>query len=172
MMGRADPGAAELSVTDYAHLGSLADYLRLAAPDVRVARSPGRAGTGDRVDSGCWLVTTDRTTYPTWSRKMPKRLSEGGDTVHMLAYAGLLYLMNAAACYAFSPSSGEFRLLCNVRGLFNNSAHELPVPGNFLALKRSGDSLLILVGDEFDRGRAHWVEIDHRTGKFVQEMPE
>ena len=44
MMNRADPCTAELSVSDYAQLGSLAEYLHLALPDVRVTRAPGRPG--------------------------------------------------------------------------------------------------------------------------------
>jgi hypothetical protein len=48
MMGQADPGAAELSVSDYGQLGPLADYLRLAAPEVRVTRTSGQAGRGEQ----------------------------------------------------------------------------------------------------------------------------
>jgi Effector Associated Constant Component 1 len=48
MMGQGDPGAAELSVSDYAQLGSLADYLRLAVPGIPVTRSPGRPRRGEQ----------------------------------------------------------------------------------------------------------------------------
>lgn len=47
-MGRADPDVAELSVSDHAQLGPLADYLHLALPDVRVGRSPGRPRRGEQ----------------------------------------------------------------------------------------------------------------------------
>ena len=47
-MGRADPGVAELSVSDYAQLGSLAEYLHLAVPTVHVTRSAGCAGPGEQ----------------------------------------------------------------------------------------------------------------------------
>jgi hypothetical protein len=47
-MGRADLNTAELSVSDYAQLGSLADYLHLAVPGARVTRSAGRAGRGEQ----------------------------------------------------------------------------------------------------------------------------
>jgi hypothetical protein len=40
--------AAELSVSDYSQLGPLADYLRLAVPGVRLARSPGRPAPGEQ----------------------------------------------------------------------------------------------------------------------------
>jgi hypothetical protein len=48
MMERADQVAAELSVSDYSQMGSLADYLRLAIPGIRVAHSPGRAEHGEQ----------------------------------------------------------------------------------------------------------------------------
>jgi len=47
-MSQTGPGAAELSVSDYAQLGSLADYLKLAVPEVPVTRSPGRARRGEQ----------------------------------------------------------------------------------------------------------------------------
>ena len=59
MMGRADPGAAELSVSDYAQLGSLAEYLRLAAPGVRVTRSPGRPGPGEQGAVDVLMIAAD-----------------------------------------------------------------------------------------------------------------
>jgi ethanolamine utilization microcompartment shell protein EutL len=40
--------AAELSVSDYSQLSSLASYLSLALPAVRVTRSPGLAGPGEQ----------------------------------------------------------------------------------------------------------------------------
>jgi hypothetical protein len=47
-MSRTDPGAAELSVSDYSQLGSLADYLQLVVPGLRVARGAGRPGPGEQ----------------------------------------------------------------------------------------------------------------------------
>ncbi len=47
-MERAHPGAVELSLSDYAQLASLEDYLRLAAPEVLLTRVPGRPGSGEQ----------------------------------------------------------------------------------------------------------------------------
>ena len=58
-MGRADPGVVELSVSDYGQLGSLADYLRLAVPDVPVTRSPGQAGRGKQGALDVLLIAAD-----------------------------------------------------------------------------------------------------------------
>jgi hypothetical protein len=38
---------AELSVSDYSQLDSLADYVRLAVPEVQMTRSSGRPGGGE-----------------------------------------------------------------------------------------------------------------------------
>jgi hypothetical protein len=58
-MGLADPGLAELSVSDYAQLGSLAEYLHLAVPDVRVTRSAGRAGSGEQGALDVLMIAAD-----------------------------------------------------------------------------------------------------------------
>jgi len=47
-MSQTDPGTAELSVSDYVQLDSLVNYLRLAVPEVPVARNPGRPGHGEQ----------------------------------------------------------------------------------------------------------------------------
>jgi hypothetical protein len=47
-MSGVGPGVAELSVSDYAQLGSLVDYLRLAMPGVRVTRTPGHPVGGEQ----------------------------------------------------------------------------------------------------------------------------
>jgi Effector Associated Constant Component 1 len=58
-MGRAGPGVAELSVSDYSQLGSLADYLRLAVPGVRVTRSAGRPGPGEQGVVDVLMIAAD-----------------------------------------------------------------------------------------------------------------
>jgi hypothetical protein len=58
-MGRADPGAAELSVSDYAQLGSLADYLHLALPDVQVTRNPGLPGRSEQGALDVLMIAAD-----------------------------------------------------------------------------------------------------------------
>ena len=47
-MGQADPGVAELSISDYAQLGSLVEYLNLAVPTVHVTRSAGYPKPGEQ----------------------------------------------------------------------------------------------------------------------------
>jgi len=47
-MGRADPEVAELSVSDYGQLSSLAEYLNLAMRTVDVTRGVGRPGPGEQ----------------------------------------------------------------------------------------------------------------------------
>jgi hypothetical protein len=47
-MEQTGQAAAELSVSDYSQLGPLADYLRLALPGLRMARSPGRPVPGEQ----------------------------------------------------------------------------------------------------------------------------
>jgi hypothetical protein len=47
-MGRAEPSAAELSVSDYSQLGSLMEYLHLAAPIATVTRTAGQAAPGEQ----------------------------------------------------------------------------------------------------------------------------
>jgi Effector Associated Constant Component 1 len=47
-MDKIEPESVELSVSDLSQLGSLADYLRLMAPDVRVTRRPGQPRPGEQ----------------------------------------------------------------------------------------------------------------------------
>jgi hypothetical protein len=51
--------AAELSVSDHAQLGSLADFLRLADPDVQVSRVPGRPGPGEQGALDVLMIMAD-----------------------------------------------------------------------------------------------------------------
>jgi hypothetical protein len=59
MMERAGQAAAELSVSDYSQLGPLVDYLRLAVPEVRVSRSPGRTGRGEQGALDVLMIAAD-----------------------------------------------------------------------------------------------------------------
>lgn len=47
-MAQEDQTAAELSVSDYSQIDSLAGYLRLALPTARVTQRPGRTGAGEQ----------------------------------------------------------------------------------------------------------------------------
>lgn len=58
-MDQTTPEAAELSVSDYAQLGSLMDYLRLAVPDARPARIPGRPGRGEQGALDVVMIAAD-----------------------------------------------------------------------------------------------------------------
>lgn len=58
-MGGADQGMAELSVSDYAQLGFLADYLRLTAPGMQVTRRPGRPGRGEQGALDVLMIAAD-----------------------------------------------------------------------------------------------------------------
>jgi hypothetical protein len=58
-MGVAGPGAVELSVSDPGQLGSLAEYLRLAVPEVRVTRVAGRAGPGEQGALDVLMIAAD-----------------------------------------------------------------------------------------------------------------
>jgi hypothetical protein len=58
-MGQADPGVAELSVSDYAQLGPLAEYLHLAVPGVPVTRIVGRAGRGEQGALDVLMIAAD-----------------------------------------------------------------------------------------------------------------
>lgn len=73
-MDRADPGAAELSVSDYAQLSSLADYLHLAVPDVRVTRSAGRAGRGEQGALDVLIIAADSSVLVAVIRVLPEFL--------------------------------------------------------------------------------------------------
>jgi Effector Associated Constant Component 1 len=74
MMGQADPGVAELSVSDYAQLGSLADYLRLAASGVRVTRSPGRPGRGEQGALDVLMIAADSSVLVAVVKVLPEFL--------------------------------------------------------------------------------------------------
>jgi Effector Associated Constant Component 1 len=59
IVGQSGPGVAELSVSDYGQVGSLADYLRLAVPDVQVVRRPGQAGRGEQGVLDVLMIAAD-----------------------------------------------------------------------------------------------------------------
>jgi hypothetical protein len=50
---------AELSLSDYSQIDSLAGYLRLALPDAHVTRSPGQPGPGEQGALDVLTIATD-----------------------------------------------------------------------------------------------------------------
>ena len=58
-MGRAGQMAAELSVSDYSQLDSLADYLQLSVLGVQVTRNPGHPGRGEQGALDALMVAAD-----------------------------------------------------------------------------------------------------------------
>ncbi|MBO0804154.1 MAG: hypothetical protein J2P25_13905 [Nocardiopsaceae bacterium] len=70
----ADPGVAKLSVSDYAQLGSLAEYLHLAVPDVRVTRSPGHSERGEQGALDVLVIAADSTVLAAVIKVLPEFL--------------------------------------------------------------------------------------------------
>jgi hypothetical protein len=64
----------ELSLSDYAQLGSLEDYLRLAAPDVAVTRAPGRPARGEQGALDVLTVLADSTVLVALVKVLPEFL--------------------------------------------------------------------------------------------------
>jgi hypothetical protein len=73
-MGRADPGVAELSVSDYGQLSALAEYLHLAVPAVRVARGAGHAGPGEQGALDVLMIAADSSVLVTVVNVLPEFL--------------------------------------------------------------------------------------------------
>ena len=73
-MDWSDGGAAELSVSDYAHIGSLADYLRLAVPDVRVTRRPGTPVSGEQGTLDVLMIAADSSVLVAAVKVLPEFL--------------------------------------------------------------------------------------------------
>jgi hypothetical protein len=73
-MGLADPGGAELSVSDYAQLGPLAEYLHLAVPGVRVTRNAGRAGAGEQGALDVLMIAADSSVLVAVVKALPEFL--------------------------------------------------------------------------------------------------
>lgn len=73
-MGRAEPGVAELSVSDYAQLGSLAEYLFLAVPGVQVTRSAGRAERGEQGALDVLMIAADSSVLVAVVKVLPEFL--------------------------------------------------------------------------------------------------
>lgn len=65
---------AELSVSDYAQLGSLANYLRLAAPGVRVTRSPGHPQPGEQGALDVLMIAADSSVLVAVVKVLPEFL--------------------------------------------------------------------------------------------------
>lgn len=64
----------ELSLSDYGHLGSLEEYLRMTAPGVVVMRVPGRPGHGEQGALDILTVLADSTVLVALVRVLPEFL--------------------------------------------------------------------------------------------------
>jgi hypothetical protein len=64
----------ELSLSEYRQLGSLEDYLYLAAPDIWVTRTPGRAGPGEQGALDVLNVLADSTVLVALVKVLPEFL--------------------------------------------------------------------------------------------------
>jgi hypothetical protein len=64
----------ELSLSDYGQLGSLVDYVRLAAPEVVVTRVPGRPGSGEQGALDVLNVLADSTVLIALVKVLPEFL--------------------------------------------------------------------------------------------------
>jgi Effector Associated Constant Component 1 len=64
----------ELSLSHYGQLGSLEDYLRLAAPGVAVTREPGQPGHGEQGALDVLTVLADSTVLVTLIKVLPEFL--------------------------------------------------------------------------------------------------
>jgi hypothetical protein len=73
-MSEAHPRTAELSVSDYAQIGSLADYLRLSEPDIRVTRGAGRLGPGELGALDVLTIAADSTVLVAVINALPEFL--------------------------------------------------------------------------------------------------
>ena len=65
---------AELSVSDYAQLRSLAEYLRLASPGMQVTRSPGRPGRGEQGALDVLIIAADSSVLVAAIKVLPEFL--------------------------------------------------------------------------------------------------
>jgi tRNA threonylcarbamoyladenosine modification (KEOPS) complex Pcc1 subunit len=68
------PGLTELSVSDHGQLGSLAEYLRLAVPGVRVTQSPGRARPGEQGALDVLMIAADSSVLVAVVKVLPEFL--------------------------------------------------------------------------------------------------
>jgi hypothetical protein len=66
--------AVELNVSDYGQLGSLQNYLRLAAPDLTVTRVPGQPGSGEQGALDMLTVLADSTVLVALVKVLPEFL--------------------------------------------------------------------------------------------------
>jgi hypothetical protein len=73
-MNTAHPGTAELSVSDYDQIGSLVDYLRLAAPEIQVTRGAGRSGLGELGALDVLTIAADSTVLVAVINALPEFL--------------------------------------------------------------------------------------------------
>jgi hypothetical protein len=69
-----DQVGAELSVSDQSQLRSLADYLRLGAPDARVTRVPGRSGLGEQGTLDVLMILADSSVLVATIKMLPEFL--------------------------------------------------------------------------------------------------
>jgi hypothetical protein len=73
-MGGTDPDVAELSLSDYAQLTSLAEYLHLAVPAVRVTRCAGHADPGEQGALDVLTIMADSSVLVAVVRALPEFL--------------------------------------------------------------------------------------------------
>jgi Effector Associated Constant Component 1 len=69
-----DRAPVELTLSDYGQLGSLENYLRLAAPEVAVTRVPGRPGSGEQGALDVLNILADSTVLAAVVRGLPEFL--------------------------------------------------------------------------------------------------
>jgi membrane-associated two-gene conflict system component 1 (EACC1) len=64
----------ELSLSDYGQLGSLENYVRLAAPEVELTRVPGRPGSGEQGALDVLTVLADSSVLVALVKVLPEFL--------------------------------------------------------------------------------------------------
>lgn len=70
-MERPVPETVELSLSDYSEISSLTDFLKLAAPGVKVIRSPGQPGSGEQGALDVLMILADSSVLVTVVKLLP-----------------------------------------------------------------------------------------------------
>jgi hypothetical protein len=71
MQGK-EPGTVELTVSDYSQLGSLANYLRLTAPQASVTRTPGLPEHGEQGALDVLMMVADSSVLVAALKALPE----------------------------------------------------------------------------------------------------